>query len=70
MAKGNNQSPAVEAFEEYAQQRIWHYARNTRHGIAVTQVILSMFSDFFIAGVVWGKEQERKKRKDTAKKKR
>ncbi len=57
------QATAVEAFNEYAQRRIWHYARNTNHGIAVNQNTLDMFMDFFIAGAVWEQECKAKTRK-------
>ncbi len=57
------QAPAVKAFNEYAQRRIWHYARNTEHGIVANQTTLGMFMDFFIAGAVWEQECQAKTRK-------
>lgn len=57
----SEQSPAVKAFNEYAKERIWHYARNTKRGISLNQTGLSMLCDFFVAGAVWGTEGERKR---------
>ncbi len=57
------QAPAVKAFNEYAQRRLWHYARNTDHGIVANQTALDMFMDFFIAGAVWEQECQAKTRK-------
>ena len=62
------QAPAVEAFNKYAQQRIWYYARK-RPGVSVNPAAVNMFLDFFIAGVGWGREQERKERTRKAAKK-
>ncbi len=64
------QATAVEAFNEYAQRRLWHYARNTEHGIVANQTALGMFMDFFIAGAVWEQECKAKTRKAMAAAKR